>query len=218
VELVLGVSFKLDDSYLGAQEQVMVTVRVVGHHTQRLLATLEHLAASAQVEERHDMDDHGEEWDGQGEEMHQLSKEAGAVVLQLKREISFMGASKYILATEATEAIEFVGRLLGLSLRAGTDAAAVEAEEEQGSYDRVGRRGLPDLKTTPFAQSVLAFVRVVAQATTWDADEGTFPVHATLRQAWDSGKDIGDTVDDDGYNSDDKYGWREIVRLCGPFK
>jgi hypothetical protein len=61
---------------------------------------------------------------------------------------------------------------------------------------------VPDLKTTPFAQSVLAFVREVAQATTWDADEGTFPVHAILRQIWERGEDNSD-YDNDGDNNDD---------------
>jgi hypothetical protein len=216
VELVMGVSIKSDNGYTGAHEQEMVTVRVVGHDAQQLRATLEHLSASAQVEERHEMDDYEEQQDGEGK-AKQGSEEEGVVVLQLQRAISDMGVSKKIMATEA---IECVGRLLGLSLRAGTttdaDQALPEEEEQQRSYN--GR--VPDLKTTPFAQSVLAFVREVAQATTWDADEGTFPVHAILRRVWE---ECGDINDDDKLDEDQggQDGGKdpvpyEIERLCGP--
>jgi hypothetical protein len=214
VELVMGVSIKSDNGYTGAHEQEMVTVRVVGHDSQQLRATLEHLAASAQVEERHEMDDYEEQQDGEGK-AKEGSEEEGVVVLQLQRAISDMGMSKKIMATEA---IEFVGRLLGLSLRAGTtttdaDQALPEEEEQQQQRNHYGR--VPDLKTTPFAQSVLAFVREVAQATTWDADEGTFPVHAILRQMWDRGEDDGDRSIDDikDIDGEDQVP-HEIERLC----
>jgi hypothetical protein len=89
---------------------------------------------------------------------------------------------------------------------------------------------VPDLKTTQFAQSVLAFVREVAQATTWDADEGTFPVHAILRHMWasgdyNSGDDIVDDDDNDNCGLGEDQGGQaggagpvpyEIQRLCGP--
>jgi hypothetical protein len=94
--------------------------------------------------------DYGEEWNDQGEEKHP-SKEAGAVEARDLRhgrveEDTGHGGHHRVCPPA----------LLGLFLNAGTDA--VEAEEEQGSCDWVGRRGLSDFKTRRFVCPISASI------------------------------------------------------------
>jgi hypothetical protein len=183
IELVIGVSTKLDNCYTGERYQEMVTVRVVGHHPQ-LRATLHDLIACAKTTSTISKE--------QPKESTAVTKsdddEEEGVVLHMMRG----DKSRSVMATEA---IEFIGHLLGLSLRSH-------------SNDGGGRLSTT---TTRFAESVLAFMYEVARATTWDAEEGTFPLHSALlrRSSWADAEE----EEDDVYGAEEALK-NEMALLC----
>ena len=205
--VVVQVSIKSADGYTGAHEQSVVTARVVGHHP-RLRAALAAKAvavpntalglegrgkakqpddAMAEEEpERQEATEGVEEGDKDDDDKD-------TVVLKLDRAISDMGCSEKVMATEA---IELVGRLLGLSLRPTTSTSDTTTDpdgagEPQPRWTR-GDNADPAMETTPFARAVLAFLHEAERVATWDAEEGSFPVQSTLRQKWEANENNDD--------------------------
>jgi hypothetical protein len=205
LEVVVQVSTKSADGYTGAHEQSMVTARVVGHHP-RLSAALAAKAvavpntalglegggkpkqpddAMAEEEpERQEATEGVEEGDKDDDD---------EVVLKLDRTISDMSRSEKVMATEA---IELVGRLLGLSLRPTTSTSDAATDPDGAGEPKArwlrGDNPDPAMETTPFARAVLAFLHEAERVATWDAEEGSFPVQSTLRHKWEANEDNDD--------------------------
>ena len=140
-------------------------------------------------------------------------KDDDEVVLKLDCIISDMSRSEKAMATEA---IELVGRLLGLALRPTTSDAPQAADTNGGGPPKPGFRSgnnpNPAMEYTPFARAVLAFLAETALMATWDAEEGTFPVPSALyyNQKWE------EEINGDGHKEEDtnKTAAHEIEVLC----
>jgi hypothetical protein len=232
LEVVFRVSTKSANCYTGPHAQSMVTARVVGHHPRLSAALAAKAVAVANTAlglgghgKPKQPDDAMAEEEGQEatEGVGEGEEDEDTVVLKLDRTISDMGRNEKVMATEA---IELVGRLLGLALRPTSgDAPQATADADGTGGPRPGLFGGhnpdPAMETTPFAQAVLAFLDEAARVATWDAEEGTFPVQSTLRQKWDEGEANGDDDDDAGAEDGTKTAeqlksqlTREIGDLC----
>jgi hypothetical protein len=112
-----------------------------------------------------------------------------------------MGRSEKVMATEA---IELVGRLLGLSLWPTTsNSDAPQATTDPDGTGEPKARWLrgdnpdPAMETTPFARVVLAFLHEAGRVATCDAEEGSFPVQSTLCRKWEANGAYDDDDDSD---------------------
>jgi hypothetical protein len=226
--VVVRVSTKSANGYTGAHEQSMVTARVVGHHARLSAAFAAKAVAAANSASGlggrgtpKQPDDAMDEEEGQEatEEEDEEEKE-DTVVLKLDRAISDMGRHEKVIATEA---IELVGRLLGLALRPTTSDAPQAADADADGTGgpprpRWFRAHNPDpaMETTPFARAVLAFLDEAARMATWDAEEGTFPVQSALRQKWEASGDDDDGDEDTNRTAEQHESQltREIGVLC----
>ncbi len=118
-------------------------------------------------------------------EKEEEEEEEGVIVLRLQRDLD--DSRKQIMATEA---IEFVGRLLGLSLRDRTPPATPPGDADGGHRQDSAR------EPTPFAQAVLSFLDEAARVATWDAKEGAFRIPSVIRQDWDDDDEEDAGADD----------------------
>lgn len=191
-QVVVSVSTKAVDTYDAPSEQTMITVRVVGGHQaghqlhQRLTALAESATVTLSEEENgYDVGDetHPAAADGHAALLIYLNRTMGSPNVELRKKVV------------ATAALAAVGRLLGLSAPPASDDAIADA----------GLRRDDDNKK--LAQAVVDFLWTVMRVTTWDADEGAFPVSLGQWKKWER-----QPYDD--AESSDQYGTQQVGGLA----
>jgi hypothetical protein len=189
-QVVVSVSTKAVDTYDAPSEQTMITVRVVGGHQaghqlhQRLTALAESATVTLSEENGYDVGDethHPAAADGHAALLIYLNRAMGSPNVELRKKVV------------ATAALAAVGRLLGLSAPPASDDAIADA----------GLRRDGD-NNKKLAQAVVDFLWTVMRVTTWDADEGAFPVSLGQWKKWER-------QPYDAAASSDQYGTQQVV-------
>ncbi|ELR24507.1 uncharacterized protein ACA1_105370 [Acanthamoeba castellanii str. Neff] len=187
-QVVVSVSTKAVDTYDAPSEQTMITVRVVGHQLHQRLAALAESATVTSSEEENGYD--------VGDETHHPAAADGhaALLIYLNRT---MGNPNVELRKKvvATAALAAVGRLLGLPAPPASDDAIADAGLRRDGDNDDNKK---------LAQAVVDFLWTVMRVTTWDADEGAFPV--SLGQWKKRERRFYDDAE-----SSDQYGTQQVV-------
>jgi hypothetical protein len=185
--LILGVSSKSSFSW-GACAQALITVRVIGQQRlEQKLAALNATSSTCVHDDRH------------GEEEPEAGSRDGAepvegTVLSLNRIISTLHRKD----VAATKALVAVGQLLGL-VRPASKSSDAEADirDENGKWREmwlVNKGSAPATTEEMEVQLVVDFLAAVAGVATTEAEEGSFPVHTSLRKAWETRTDHPDDL------------------------